>query len=1025
MAKKLIIETEVKTDQVDKAAQKLGQLKDLGRGLKIQYDIDNKPLDVVIDKSKNLQEQFKLVTRELRRTREGTAEFALLSTKLGDIQDGLARTKVKSGDLFTSLQLIPGPVGEFASKMNGAIALLKTFSSFSLKDLRFQLGETVGDLKDIVTGFLGLNNITKDSAEELKNVAAANQQNNTAVQNGSQILNANTTAAGANTAATLRNGAAIDEFIKKVAVSSDEIDFNAKNISNLATKQNAYIQTIPTMVDGVEKQILGVREQGKAFRVLEASELAAVQSGKELTITSNGLIKVMYGATIAGRALGGAMEFVGFSFNAAAIAVGVFEAALAAIGIGLVIAGIVALGSKLVDAAKALKFWKSEAEIAAEENERLTTSFNLLKKSIAGAQEALKDQTELLILQAKIAGKSEEELYKITLDGYNKRVEANKEGRKRIEREYQLLQINTKITEEERKKRSKELEDEIVKSGDEGNALVIEGKKLVLNEQLRIEEKRRKGLEKSNKEITNDNQKANDLLLKLQQENTVQTLSEERKRQDAQLKIDKENEEREIKNLNLSKDKEGLRSQLLEQIRVKYGLKVIELNKKRQEEDNKAFDEDQKKVKEYQDKIFEIFNNADENELSRNKAARAKKFEDDKAAIQNDVNFQKQSLEDKIRILLALEKAFNQDIQKLDDDDAQNSRDKNIKKLEDELRFLQIRGEALREGTKSFFDNQRAILKAAEQKELADLQDKAIKEKLTVEQVEKEKLAIKEKYAKAGKDIARQELDQYLQFATAILGAAQNIVSSLNQINQLQQQVATERLTKAYIEQNELDKKTITNQEAQEKKLLENKKKFAKEEDDLKKKAFEENKKIQIAQAIIGTLQGAVQAYQSLAVIPVVGPALGAVAAAAALVFGYKQVSLIKQTSYQSSLALSNSETAQGKPAQANYGRNYEKGGMIGGKRHAEGGTLIEAERGEAIMTRGAVNLFGPMLSMMNQAGGGKTFNSNLVTTRQDNPIVSNPSQEQAPLIVKTYVVSQELTTEQQKQGRLKNLSVL
>jgi hypothetical protein len=105
--------------------------------------------------------------------------------------------------------------------------------------------------------------------------------------------------------------------------------------------------------------------------------------------------------------------------------------------------------------------------------------------------------------------------------------------------------------------------------------------------------------------------------------------------------------------------------------------------------------------------------------------------------------------------------------------------------------------------------------------------------------------------------------------------------------------------------------------------------------------------------------------------------------------------------------------------------RGMEKGGMIRGKRHAEGGALIEAEGGEAIMTRGAVNLFGPMLSMMNQAGGGKTFNSNLVTTRQDNPIVSNPSQEQAPLIVKTYVVSQELTTEQQKQGRLKNLSVL
>ena len=98
---------------------------------------------------------------------------------------------------------------------------------------------------------------------------------------------------------------------------------------------------------------------------------------------------------------------------------------------------------------------------------------------------------------------------------------------------------------------------------------------------------------------------------------------------------------------------------------------------------------------------------------------------------------------------------------------------------------------------------------------------------------------------------------------------------------------------------------------------------------------------------------------------------------------------------------------------------------MIGGKRHAEGATLIEAEKGEAILTRGAVSMFGPMLSLMNQAGGGASFNSNLMTTRQDNPIVSNPAQEQAPMIVKTYVVSQELTTEANKQARLKNLSTI
>jgi hypothetical protein len=98
---------------------------------------------------------------------------------------------------------------------------------------------------------------------------------------------------------------------------------------------------------------------------------------------------------------------------------------------------------------------------------------------------------------------------------------------------------------------------------------------------------------------------------------------------------------------------------------------------------------------------------------------------------------------------------------------------------------------------------------------------------------------------------------------------------------------------------------------------------------------------------------------------------------------------------------------------------------MIGGKRHAEGGTLIEAEKGEAIMTRGAVTMFAPLLSAMNQMGGGTSFAPSLMTTSFDAPNTLKPSQEQAPMIVKTYVVSSELTSEQNKQARLKDLSTL
>jgi hypothetical protein len=76
-------------------------------------------------------------------------------------------------------------------------------------------------------------------------------------------------------------------------------------------------------------------------------------------------------------------------------------------------------------------------------------------------------------------------------------------------------------------------------------------------------------------------------------------------------------------------------------------------------------------------------------------------------------------------------------------------------------------------------------------------------------------------------------------------------------------------------------------------------------------------------------------------------------------------------------------------------------------------------------MTRGAVTMFAPLLSTLNQMGGGTSFAPNLMVTRPDSPIVSNPAQEQSPMIMKTYVVSKDMTNEQEKQARLKNLSTL
>ena len=126
-----------------------------------EVDIDGKPIDVVIDKTLNLKQAARELNKELNKTQEGTTEFKLLSTALGDVQDKIATTNAKSRDLFASFSLIPGPIGDIASQLNGAIGLLKTFTSFSIEDLKFQFKETFNDIKDIGTALGKATGITK------------------------------------------------------------------------------------------------------------------------------------------------------------------------------------------------------------------------------------------------------------------------------------------------------------------------------------------------------------------------------------------------------------------------------------------------------------------------------------------------------------------------------------------------------------------------------------------------------------------------------------------------------------------------------------------------------------------------------------------------------------------------------------------------------------------------------------------------------------------------------------------------
>ena len=67
---------------------------------------------------------------------------------------------------------------------------------------------------------------------------------------------------------------------------------------------------------------------------------------------------------------------------------------------------------------------------------------------------------------------------------------------------------------------------------------------------------------------------------------------------------------------------------------------------------------------------------------------------------------------------------------------------------------------------------------------------------------------------------------------------------------------------------------------------------------------------------------------------------------------------------------------AQGLAQAGRVSGMFEQGGMVGGRRHSQGGTIIEAEQGEFVMSRSAVEAVGiENMNRINRGGSAVTVN--------------------------------------------------
>jgi len=407
------------------------------------------------------------------------------------------------------------------------------------------------------------------------------------------------------------------------------------------------------------------------------------------------------------------------------------------------------------------------------------------------------------------------------------------------------------------------------------------------------------------------------------------------------------------------------------------------------------------------------------------------------------------------------------------------------KKDSDEYKNLlaertKLEGDYIKE-TAGYAEKQKDINKKKKDQEMSDeltaLKQQLGEKKLTQEEYEDKVYEVEKKYAedkKALNDIEIKRIDQLIERKkqkaeeerNIILQSIQNQMNELDRLNGLKQNdydKDLERLAEKKLKLDEAEKLELANTEHTEYEKTQIKQKYADkrkeitqqeidterafkqaqidgitqtldalanvtsavaslydEEAKTSKSAFDKRKKLQKSTALISAASGIIQILTQPSTLPspfdwiAKGLNVGALILATT-----QQIKKIDSTQFEGG----GSGTPAAPPPIANYGKNYGDGGMIDGPKHAAGGVMINAEGGEAVMTAGSVTRFAPLLSALNVAGGGKSFAGPNQGAAYDNPKVEKLNTE--PIIVKTYVVSSELTTEQEKQAKLKSLSTL
>jgi len=343
--------------------------------IQVLVDIESKDVQFATDRVLTLQQQIRLLQKELQNVDPSSDSFRVLSKKLNDTQDQLKVVRTRSGELFNTFSLLPGPIGEISAKLDGGISLLKTFSQFKLSDLTAQFKGLGNDLKEVFLSLGDWSRATQDSADASQDLTESNQElgdsyssvDEAAAANGSQIQrniastktlndtnkeNINVLQQKVEAEKVLQQNlkgsiAQQEGVLQTLKKGTPEYKDQTKAVESLKNEyinstnyQKRYQTELDTLTSSQNKNTVAAQKDAVAQGEVAAASTVATTSTKTQTVATNLLTGAQTAAASAGRVL---------------------RAVLASLGIGLIIVAVTTLITKVYD-------WVTSTEAADRAN---------------------------------------------------------------------------------------------------------------------------------------------------------------------------------------------------------------------------------------------------------------------------------------------------------------------------------------------------------------------------------------------------------------------------------------------------------------------------------------------------------------------------------------------------------------------------------------------------------------------------------------------------------------------------------